>query len=163
MTISIQDDLAAIKAALDAGPAWAVRDCNPKAEQWEFIADYRDAAYEHIKDAACTPERAVMSRTWLVKPLVQIDPDRIARIVEHVERIEKRNAFLFSALVEMEDSADLAVTNHGRALKRAEQLEKALREYGWHTADCPRYPTYAKLTGVPACDCGYDAALEGKE
>ena len=38
-------------------------------------------------------------------------------------------------------------------------LLEALKTYGWHTEDCPQYPTYARPKNWPACTCGYDAAI----
>lgn len=49
--------------------AWGVRDLDPKCECWLHIAETRDMAYDHIKDAAVDPQLAVMSRTWVVRPL----------------------------------------------------------------------------------------------
>ena len=40
------------------------------------------------------------------------------------------------------------------------QLLEALKTYGWHTEDCPQYPTHARPKNWPACTCGFDAAIK---
>lgn len=39
-------------------------------------------------------------------------------------------------------------------------LLEALKTYGWHTEDCPQYPTHARPKNWPACTCGFDAAIK---
>jgi hypothetical protein len=42
-------------------------------------------------------------------------------------------------------------------------LLEALKTYGWHTEDCPQYPTHARPKNWPACTCGFDAAIKAVE
>lgn len=57
-----------------------------------------------------------------------------------------------------------------RSERRVEKLEaqrdallEALKTYGWHTEDCPQYPTHARPKNWPACTCGFDAAIKAVE
>ena len=45
----------------------------------------------------------------------------------------------------------------------AQQVLEVLKTYGWHTEDCPQYPTHARPKNWPACTCGFDAAIKTVE
>ena len=77
----ITDDIAAIKAALDAGPdAWGVRSHNGV-----------------IRDCISPSSHAVYEGGYTV-PLYALAPDRIARLVEHIERLERDNQYFRGAI-----------------------------------------------------------------
>lgn len=46
-----------------------------------------------------------------------------------------------------------------RLRTQRDALLEALKTYGWHTEDCPQYPTHARPKNWPACTCGFDAAI----
>jgi hypothetical protein len=129
-----QDDLAAIKAALNAGPTpgpWATGSSGlVHAPAGVHVCPF--------------PARAHSSGNAAY--IAACSPDRIARIVAHVERLE----------------SPVVLSEWQQAMRRIAELEAALSRYGEHEVCCDQHPEFGRLESD--CSCGFAAAaLEGKE
>jgi hypothetical protein len=86
-----------------------------------------------------------------------------------LRRLRAENASLAAALAsscdeqrhELWESGGIAGCERARVAERQrDALLEALKTYGWHTEDCPQYPTHARPKNWPACTCGFDDAIK---
>lgn len=76
---------------------------------------------------------------------MKANEDTARRALDAVKQDAWGNTQLTEALLKVEEQRDA--------------LLKALKTYGWHTEDCPQYPTHARPKNWPDCTCGFDAAI----
>jgi hypothetical protein len=92
-----------------------------------------------------------------------VTDDQIAALKAAALAANEHGSFAWHALRQSEFRAAASPDVILALLAERDALRAALREYGWHAATCPQYPTYTEPARYSPCDCGYDAAIAGEE
>ena len=87
-----------------------------------------------------------------------MDKPEVLRLADAIDPLTRRNLDNLTCAVAAAELRRLSAVEAQR-----DALLEALKTYGWHTEDCPQYPTHARPKNWPACTCGFDAAIKAVE